>query len=396
MSVSNLTGTTWLINSTIVEPSSTIYADINFASNADTFSRIAIYDGFEPGTEQLIRYTLQEQESSIIVYEYGWSNEAYRTIEITGGTDVTNSTLIGWLEDNARQIVDDVAIKYQGNTIATMNASGTKTLLTADSYCEDNITIEYTEPSANLQAKTGIVPQTTSVTVTPDSGYDGLSSVQINAMPSGSASTPATSITANPSISVSSGGLITATASASKSVTPTVSAGYVSTGTAGTVTVSGSNTSQLTTQAAQTITPSTTNQTIASGKYLTGTQTILGDANLLPENIKKDVSIFNVVGTLESGGGGSGMVTILVVVNLGAISPPGVWQLCNTATVTQDPNEPWKYTLVTPVNSMAFTDGITPPSEPACVNVTYSRVNVASRTYVHIFRFGDQDGSISI
>lgn len=119
---------------------------------------------------------------------------------------------------------------------------------------------------------------------------------------SGSATTPATTITANPTISVSSGGLITASVSASKSVTPTVSAGYVSSGTAGTITVSGSNTSQLTTQAAQTITPTTTNQTIASGKYLTGTQTILGSENLLPENIKKDVSIFNVTGTLEGGG----------------------------------------------------------------------------------------------
>lgn len=127
----------------------------------------------------------------------------------------------------------------------------------------------------------------------------------------GSATTPATSITANPSISVSSGGLITASVSASQSVTPTVSAGYVSTGTAGTVAVSGSNTSQLTTQAAQTITPTTTNQTIASGKYLTGVQTILGSENLLPENIKKDVVIFNVTGTLEGGGGGKDVTVIL-------------------------------------------------------------------------------------
>lgn len=116
---------------------------------------------------------------------------------------------------------------------------------------------------------------------------------------SGSATTPATTITANPSISVSSGGLITASVSASQSVTPTVSAGYVSSGTAGTVSVSGSNTSQLTTQAAQTITPTTTDQTIASGKYLTGVQTIKGDANLLAENIKKDVVIFGITGTYE-------------------------------------------------------------------------------------------------
>lgn len=399
MSVSNLTGTTWLISATPgYDDSGNIIASITYTSNSTVFTSITIYG--EKGDEGTIAYRNPDTlEFPVIAYDpfSGWEAEAYRTIAITGGADVTDSGIIEWLEDNAQQIqiIDDVVIKYQGDTIATMTASGTKTLLTADSYCENNIVVEYTKPSANLQAKTGIVPQTTSVTVTPDSGYDGLSSVQINAMPSGSATTPATSITANPSISVSSGGLITATASASQNVTPTVSAGYVSSGTAGTVTVSGSNTSQLTTQAAQTITPTTTNQTIASGKYLTGTQTILGDANLLAENIKKDVSIFNVVGTLESGGG-AGMVTILVVSNMGFIDLPTTWQLCNTATVTQDPNEPWKCTLVTPVNSMAFVIGIAPPSDPGCTNVTYSRVSAGNRQYVNIFRFGDQDGAISI
>ena len=57
-------------------------------------------------------------------------------------------------------------------------------------------------------------------------------------------------------------------------MTPTVSAGYVSSGTAGTVTVSGSNTSQLTTLGATTYNTSSTDQTITSGKYITGTQTI--------------------------------------------------------------------------------------------------------------------------
>ena len=216
----------------------------------------------------------------------------------------------------------DVTISYKNNEIATMNATGVKTLLTGDTFCEDDIVVAYTKPSApapTLQAKTNISPTTSSQTITADNGYDGLSSVQINAMPSGSATTPATTITANPSISVSSSGLITASNSKTQSVTPTVSAGYVSSGTAGTITVSGSNTKQLTTQAAQTLYPSTSDQTITSGKYLTGTQTFKGVllTNLTAENIKKDVvvkvgdsadddRITSVTGTYEGSGGGGG------------------------------------------------------------------------------------------
>lgn len=149
---------------------------------------------------------------------------------------------------------------------------------------------------------TGITP-TGTINITQAGNTDVTNYATAN-VAAGSASTPATTITANPTISVSSGGLITASVSASQSVTPTVNAGYVSSGTAGTVSVSGSNTSQLTAQAAQTITPTTTNQTIASGKYLTGAQTILGDANLIAANIADGVTIFGVTGTHQGGGGG--------------------------------------------------------------------------------------------
>ena len=54
-------------------------------------------------------------------------------------------------------------------------------------------------------------------------------------------------------------------------------------------------------QAAQTITPGTTDQIIAAGKYLSGAQTIKGDANLKAANIKSGVSIFGVAGTVEEG-----------------------------------------------------------------------------------------------
>lgn len=62
---------------------------------------------------------------------------------------------------------------------------------------------------------------------------------------------------------------------------------------------------QLIIQGEQTITPGTSDKTIAASRYLTGVQTIKGDANLVAENIKSGVSIFGVSGEY-SGGGGAG------------------------------------------------------------------------------------------
>lgn len=93
---------------------------------------------------------------------------------------------------------------------------------------------------------------------------------------------------ATPTISVSSGGLITAKTEQEK--------GYVPGGTK-------SATQQLTTQAAKTVPPGTTAETaVASGRYTTGDVQVAGDANLVPENIAEGVSIFGVAGT-HSGGG---------------------------------------------------------------------------------------------
>lgn len=124
-------------------------------------------------------------------------------------------------------------------------------------------------------------------TVTVPSGY--YADTETKSIASGSATTPETSITATPSLSVnSSTGVVSAVVLTSQNVTPTVVAGYVSTGTAGEITVSGAKTAQLSSQAAQTIYPSSSDQTISSGKYLTGTQTIkaVTTTNLSASNVK--------------------------------------------------------------------------------------------------------------
>ena len=174
----------------------------------------------------------------------------------------------------------------------TENASKSVTTMTPPSEPSNNYTSGYTRLKVIDRATT-----TRYINIPPGYNSTGVY-YQISAVYDGHATTPATTITANPTITISDSGLITATTSTSQSVTPTVSAGYVSSGTAGTITVSGSKTQQLTTKAAATITPTTTNQTIASGTYLTGTQTILGDANLVGSNIIAGTSIFGTNGTV--------------------------------------------------------------------------------------------------
>ena len=113
-----------------------------------------------------------------------------------------------------------------------------------------------------LQSKT-VSPSERTKTVSPDSGYDGLSKVTVNA----------------------------------------ISSTYIG--------------SDVTKKSAATYIPKTTDQSIASGQYLSGTQTIKGDANLVAGNIKSGVSIFGVTGTYagsgSSGGSGNNNVEAYVV-----------------------------------------------------------------------------------
>lgn len=104
---------------------------------------------------------------------------------------------------------------------------------------------------ASLQSKT-VSPSESAQTVKADNGYDGLSQVTVNA----------------------------------------VSKTYVGSG--------------VTKKSAATYTPGTSDQSIASGQYLSGTQTIKGDANLVAGNIKSGVSIFGVTGTYAGGGSSGG------------------------------------------------------------------------------------------
>lgn len=97
--------------------------------------------------------------------------------------------------------------------------------------------------AAKMQEKS-VTPSESQQTVAPDSGYDGLSKVTVGA----------------------------------------VSSSYVG--------------SSITKKSAQTYIPGTSDQTITSGQYLNGVQTIKGDTNLVGSNILSGKSIFGVTGTV--------------------------------------------------------------------------------------------------
>lgn len=59
-------------------------------------------------------------------------------------------------------------------------------------------------------------------------------------------------------------------------------------------------TGSISSKAAQTYTPTTSDQTINAGQYLSGAQTIKGDANLQAGNIANGITIFGVTGSLSA------------------------------------------------------------------------------------------------
>lgn len=107
---------------------------------------------------------------------------------------------------------------------------------------------------ASLQSKT-VSPSESAQTIKADNGYDGLSQVTVNA----------------------------------------VSRTYVGSG--------------VTKKSAATYTPGTSDQSIASGQYLNGTQTIKGDSNLTAGNIRNGVKIFNVTGSYAGSSSSGGTNT---------------------------------------------------------------------------------------
>lgn len=119
MPISDLTGTKWLLNSSLDLSIKTAY-ELNFVSNDTNYIYFAISKS--PNPKEPIAYSLTYYttyyNSRTVYSAYGgdWVDEVYRTIEITGGTDATNADLIAWLQVNATQIAEPEITDLTGTT----------------------------------------------------------------------------------------------------------------------------------------------------------------------------------------------------------------------------------------------------------------------------------------
>ena len=291
------------------------------------------------------------------------NGKQYNGVSVIGAPNANGGTSRFFDTSNATAEADDIAI---GKTAYTINGKvtgtnqgggstlGTKTITVNGEYdAQDDgydgyssVDVQVPGSSPTLQAKTNIAPTTSSQTITADQGYDGLSSVQINAMPTGTAGTPTAtkgavsnhSISVTPSVTNSAGyissGTINGTAvsvsaseldSGSKSITANGNSqdvvGYASVnvnvpntyaaGDEGKVVSSGALVSQT---AHADVTPTTSDQTIDT--TTNNSLKVKGDANLVAGNIKKDVEIFGTTGSYEGGGGGGGFINVLETITV--------------------------------------------------------------------------------
>lgn len=111
--ITDLTGTTWLLNKILTFPSeiAEYYIDFtaidNYGDEINFVKLSLIPNGVAGFTYDLMQYVFVASDGSYggrSVYSstVGFDNDESRLVKITGGTDVTNPDLIAWLQENGK------------------------------------------------------------------------------------------------------------------------------------------------------------------------------------------------------------------------------------------------------------------------------------------------------
>lgn len=262
----------------------------------------------------------------------------YESVDVTVSSGTGAIVVTEEPDQNGGTIVNIDAVDISEDTV---DAAHLLYGYTAHDNTGEAIVGSYVAPTYTSQAKSNISPTTSSQTITPDSGYDGLSSVQINAMPSGTAGTPVAtkgtvsshSITVTPSVTNTTGyitgstktgtaitvsaselvsGTLSITSSGTKDVTNYASAS-VAAGTEGTPTA----TKGAVSNHSVSVTPSVTNTTgYITGATKTGTavtvsasELVSGTKSITENGTGIDVTNFAEVDVDVSSGGGGIVIT---------------------------------------------------------------------------------------
>lgn len=157
MAVTDLTGTTWVLNDTIIYANINPIISFNFTSNNTSF--YGFYFDVNSDGDNSLGYRTNQQYSFNQIYNSGGDiisgKEAYKTITITGGTDATNSALISWLEANATQQAVSTKVSVDLTTLSGWSALPPKTyditiVAKADGYkdSEPSAAVSFTKGTA--------------------------------------------------------------------------------------------------------------------------------------------------------------------------------------------------------------------------------------------------------
>lgn len=320
--------------------SSGVYYTLSAASGGTTINNKPSQTIAPTESQQTIGYDspytgLEEVVISAISSTYvgsGISRKSSTDLTVSGATITAPA---GYYAASASKSVSTMTLPTAASSTSSGTSKATISRSTSDqyiniptgynstaSYYKINAVSNMTLPTATSATSSGtskvtIGRSTSNQYINIPVGYnDTAAYYTISAVANGSATGP-TSITQS-SATVSTGTNTLTLTKQNVTTTPTVTAGYVSSATASTATVS--LTASVTTKAAATYYPSTSDQTISASQYLTGAQTIkaVTTTNLIAANIKKNVvievgdtndsdRILSITGSYEGSGSGNNL-----------------------------------------------------------------------------------------